>query len=233
MGRKSHKLHGSVVFSRNSIMHILPKALAAAAALAMAAAATPALAVDVYTFNSTDVAAFGAAPYGTVTLTQNGTDVDFSVALRADLNFVTTGNSGSKAVFAFNATGVSSGDILSIADASGQTFSVVSPGNESPFGTFTFGILCATGCSNGGSAGGYADPLTFKVASSTLTDFAHLSIGGSPNAFFAADVLQAGTGATGAVGATSPVTAVPEPGTYALMLAGLGVLGFIAKRRKA
>jgi hypothetical protein len=29
------------------------------------------------------------------------------------------------------------------------------------------------------------------------------------------------------------VTAVPEPGTYALMLAGLGALGFVAKRKKA
>lgn len=31
----------------------------------------------------------------------------------------------------------------------------------------------------------------------------------------------------------SNVTAVPEPGTYAMLLAGLGALGFVAKRRKA
>jgi len=30
----------------------------------------------------------------------------------------------------------------------------------------------------------------------------------------------------------SSVTAVPEPGTYAMLLAGLGALGFVAKRRK-
>ena len=28
-------------------------------------------------------------------------------------------------------------------------------------------------------------------------------------------------------------TAVPEPGTYAMLLAGLGVVGFIARRRRA
>ncbi|MEF7617179.1 FxDxF family PEP-CTERM protein [Aquincola sp. MAHUQ-54] len=32
---------------------------------------------------------------------------------------------------------------------------------------------------------------------------------------------------------TSVVTAVPEPETYALLLGGLGVIGFVARRRKA
>ena len=37
----------------------------------------------------------------------------------------------------------------------------------------------------------------------------------------------------GSVGAMSNVNAVPEPETYALMLAGLGVMGFVARRRKS
>ena len=132
-------------------MKLKVKTLAAAAATALAVVAMPASAV-VYTFDATDVGAFGAPTYGTITLTQDGTAVDFQVDLRGDLNFVTTGNDNSKAVFSFNATGVSFGDIGSIANASGQTFSVIQPGNNSPFGTFSFGIICATGCSNGGAA---------------------------------------------------------------------------------
>ena len=209
--------------------------IAACTAAAFSFVATPASAVDVavYNLDSTAVGAFGAPNYGTVTLTQSGTSVDFSVVLRDDLNFVSTGNANSKAVFSFNAMGVVAGDIGNIADASGQTFSVVTPGNNSPFGQFTFGILCASNCSSGGSGGGYADPLTFSVANATLADFNILSTGGNPNAYFAADVYQASSGSTGGVGATSVTTPVPEPETYALMLAGLGAMSFVAKRRRA
>lgn len=46
-------------------------------------------------------------------------------------------------------------------------------------------------------------------------------------------VAGVGMGNAASYSGTMNVTPVPEPGTYALMLAGLGAVGFIAKRRKA
>jgi hypothetical protein len=212
------------------------KLLSAVAAIGLSAVALPAAAVD-YFFGATDVAAFGAPTYGKVSLTQVGSNVLFSIGLDPEFNFVTTGN---HFVFSFNGTGVALGDIGTITDAGPQTFNVTTPtAVNPPFGTFQFGIACATSCSNGNSAGGYTDPLAFTVANASIADFLVLSTGAGSlgPAYFAADVVWTADtrsfGATGAIGVTSVTAAVPEPETYALMLAGLGIMGFIAKRRKA
>jgi len=83
-----------------------------------------------------------------------------------------------------------------------------------------------------GGGGGNADTnpvLSFSVTGTglTLASLQQNAVG----QYFAADIISGTTGNTGAVDA-SLVTSVPEPETYATMLAGLGLLGFVAARRK-
>ena len=183
-----------------------------------------------YSLNSTGVSEFGTGPYGSVTLTQNFSDVLVNVVLRNDLNFLSTGNQNSHSIFTFNVSGATAGDVTDISFANGLngSFGVASPAGNSPFGNFTYGIFCTSSCTSGGSGGGYVDPLNFTVHNATISEFNHLSSGGT-GAYFAADVLNL-SGNTGAIGAT--VAAVPEPETYAMLLSGLGLIGFVARRRQ-
>jgi hypothetical protein len=158
----------------------------------------------------------GTAPFGVVTLTQNGTTVDVTVDLFDGNLFVQTGAADFQA-FKFNGTGIVLADITVDAHVPGL---VAATGalNGDGTGNFAFGINCPT-CANGG-AGAFGDDIVFHVASATIAD---LTAPNNLGNVFVADILSGTTGNTGPVDATVPN--VPEPASLLLLGSGLAGLG--------
>ena len=219
-------------FKKTSLAAAVGTALLAVSSLANAADG------DTLTFlltsdHCTGTCGGGATPqasFGTIVVTDLvGSALGFNVTLINGNKFVQT---GLDLTFGFNLAG--SPTLTYSALSAGFTI----PGGTSPTqssgafhengtGDFQYGVVWG-----GGGGGGNADPnsvLSFTVTGSNLT-LASLQQNAAGQ-YFAADILSGTTGNTGAVDA-SLVTSVPEPETYAMMLAGLGLLGFVAARRK-
>src|SRR5215472_2306183 len=138
--------------------------LAGAVALASGLLAmAPAQAV-VFSFTSDHCSGgCGSPPFGSVTLTQNGTTVDVDVDLFGTNAFVKTGAADDQA-FKFNATGVVLGDITVNQNNPGQTLAAQTGAfNGDGTGTFGFGVACTT-CGNGAS-NKFSTDIIFHVAS--------------------------------------------------------------------
>jgi len=168
---------------------------------------------------------------GTVTLTQDGSNVDVSVTLAGTDKFVNTG--GSHEAFAFNLLGDPQSPTVTISQPAGEHF-YLGPVSPPSTGTFDYYINCNT-CGNG-NAGSQPSPLKFTVDNVTIADF--VSTTPSSNIFFAADIINF-VGADGSNGKTGEVvaygpgvgtqSAVPEP--VSLVLFGSG-LAYSALRRR-
>jgi len=121
----------------------------------------------------------------------------------------------------------------------GDTLTTQSAGSKGGGGwTFEYSVTCHfTGgaCPGGGSSTATNPPLTFTVTAAGLTTASFNEAGGGTTAIFAADVLGTGNtkGNTGLIGFTrvSNDTSVPEPASFALVGAGLSLIGLLRKRQ--
>lgn len=201
-------------------------------ATCLAVAAMPAAAVTVFTLDTTATPGLGSGPFGTVTLTQDGaTAVDVSVVLTSGYRFLETGGPHDPFTFNMGVSGYNVSNIVVTAapltpPAKIKPYVWSQPGSNPAFGSYTDQINCPT-CGNGGS-NAYAIQIDFQVNRGPgllESDF----VANASGFAFSADLLRVATGATGAVAAPP----IPEPETYLLMLAGLGVVGWMARRRKS
>jgi hypothetical protein len=197
--------------------------------LALAGFALPAQALT--TFTLTQSVALGSGTFGSVTLVQDGANaVDVSVVLSEGYRFVET---GSHDPFTFNLpslSGYTVSNIVATTDSGKigtvRSYSNAKSGGNPSYGSYTDKLECVA-CGNGASKS-FADALSFQVNLGGLTESSFKA--NALGYFFSADVVQLSTGNTGAVAALS---AVPEPESYAMLLAGLAAVAFVAKRRSA
>jgi hypothetical protein len=185
-----------------------------------------------FNLNNTDVAAFGAGPYGTVELKLDGSAIDFTVDLADGFGFNLI-DSGSHEAFSFNNV---IGGTLTMNSFSSSLYSDfgAGPGANSPFSSFTNAV--SSSCINGSGCG--VNKLTFTVTNTLgftdVNQLIGLSTGSGTAAYFAADIANS-AGATGVVGATGTgITSVtPEPISSALVGTGLMSLLFLRRRRNS
>jgi hypothetical protein len=160
-------------------------------------------------------------PFGSVVLTQDGADVDFTVTLYDGSKFVRTG-AGDYMNFKFNGTDVALGDI----SGAGLT-AATGDFNGDGGGMFHFGVYFTDQGKGGGA--GLPGPITFTVVNATIADFTWKN---NKEQIFVADVISGIRGKTGLVDVSSGTTGTPVPIPGAILLLGPGLAGLVALKRR-
>ena len=197
---------------------------AAVAAAALTLGASSAAHAIVYNLNidhCTGGCTVGPPPFATVTVLQNGANLDFTVQLLGSLVFQ---KSTGFDAFAFGFSDKVA-SITNIVDNGPGTFTSdpASTGQDG-FGTFKQGI-------DNSATGGTT--LSFTALNEVLANLTVSTIPpGDTIALFAADVAGGGgTGNTGNIGG-GVVAGVPEPATWGMMLLGFVGLGFAFRQQR-
>ncbi len=191
-------------------------------------------------------------PAGLVTVVEGGlngnghyTYLDVSVQLASGFRFIDT---GTHELFSYNLSQPTQVSVSFVDPAKYKTFSG-SLGTNPPFGpSFSNAVTCAPAYGCGANPGGSpGNLLLFRITDNVggpdgieIGDPIHAPsnlinqlISTSYGWWFAADVANV-AGNTGAIGARDFIvfTAVPEPETYTMLFTGLGLMGFVAARRR-
>ena len=212
------------------------KKLLLAAALA-AGLSVPAHALTFTLNNDNCTGTCGAATYGTASINQIGTGVEFIINLTSGVFQLTGGGGLSTVNFGFTGqTFLSTDLVINSFNGPATTWSLVQPNpNQDGFGDFLQGIngdAIANGVNSGGTS------LDFTILGAVLANLA-FSANGGESTQIAVDILGV-NGNTGLIGGTPgtfpppppPPPEVPIPGAVWLFASGLGGLWALQKRRK-
>lgn len=189
---------------------------------------------DVFTLNNDNcTGTCGAASYGTATITQEATGVEFVISLT---NSVFQLTNGGLTTINFGFTGQSftqANLIINSFNGPASTFALVQPNpNQDGFGDFLQGVeidAIANGVNSGGTL------LDFTITGALLANLAFSQNGGEATKI-AVDILGV-NGNTGLVGGTPgipppPPPQVPLPGAVWLFGAGLGGMVMLLRRKR-
>jgi hypothetical protein len=204
------------------------------AAAVLAGAALPASALSVFTLNVP-----GGLTFGTVSLTQVDADtVNVNVVLTTGYKFNEKTNQES---FDFNLEASLVGRPTLTFNSPTEGYSLVDGTFQGGgFGKLDYGLDCrgqvrtrgavtTTGCTNAKvNSLDPNDAIDFDV---NLAGIGESSFIANTQGYYFTALVNYAEDAAFVVG--SNMAPIPEPETYALMLAGLGVVGFMARRRKA
>jgi hypothetical protein len=184
-----------------------------------------------FTLNNSTATGFSCSglncgPFGTVTISQNGTNsVRVTETLASGVGFVNTG-AGNSLQFS-----IAGDPTITIGNLTTGFSGPPSPANKGDTGTFNYAIDC-TVCGSGAS-NPYYGTLSFTVSATGTLSPANFEVLNGKGFYLASDVFSAGK--TGNVEATGYTTSpVPEPASLAMVGTGLvGIAGAVRRKLKS